>query len=338
MNASSSLAILLVAGGVLLGTVCPCQATAQLVGGYSEASTTNAEVSAAAQFAVKAQAAMPNQKTVITLGEILSSRQQVVAGMNYRLRLKVKVDGTDKEAEVVVWRKLSGEHELTLWAWITQRGAGQGQKKDEASKLATSKSVVVNGLRFEAMTDAVWTAPAKGQMTKITIQLRVTNESGKALGLRNSYCQADVLFPRLVEVSSGRVIKFEMGCRNGTARSKVDRLADKESLIWTITDELGWSNRKHNEKGEWIGYLPPGQYTEELRIAGNLYSIQEPVRFGSYTLTIPYANNERGIAEPRDMPKEPIDEIWVGEAMTSPAEFSIVQKPQPSATALPATP
>jgi hypothetical protein len=41
----------------------------------------------------------------------------LVAGMNYRLRLKVKVDGKVKEAEAVVWRKLSGEHELTSWTW-----------------------------------------------------------------------------------------------------------------------------------------------------------------------------------------------------------------------------
>lgn len=80
-------------------------------------STTNTEVISAAQFAVKAQAAMPDQKAAITLVEILSAQQQVVAGMNYRLRLKVKVDGTEKEAEAVVWRKLSGEHQLTSWAW-----------------------------------------------------------------------------------------------------------------------------------------------------------------------------------------------------------------------------
>jgi hypothetical protein len=108
---------LLVAGGLLVGAVCPSQAAEQIVGGYSETSVTNAEVVAVAQFAVKAQAATSEQKIVITLVELLSARQQVVAGMNYRLRLKVKVDGKVKEAEAVVWRKLSGEHELTSWTW-----------------------------------------------------------------------------------------------------------------------------------------------------------------------------------------------------------------------------
>ena len=117
MKTSLFFALLPVASGLLVGTVCPSQAAEQIVGGYSEASITNAEVVAAAQFAVKAQAATPEQKAVITLVELLSARQQVVAGMNYRLRLKVKVDGKVKEAEAVVWRKLSGEHELTSWTW-----------------------------------------------------------------------------------------------------------------------------------------------------------------------------------------------------------------------------
>jgi hypothetical protein len=117
MKTSLFFALLPVASGLLVGAVCPSQAAEQIVGGYSETSVTNAEVVAAAQFAIKAQAATPEQKIVITLVELLSVRQQVVAGMNYRLRLKVKVDGTVKEAEAVVWRKLSGEHELTSWTW-----------------------------------------------------------------------------------------------------------------------------------------------------------------------------------------------------------------------------
>ena len=117
MKTPLCLALLLVASGLLVGAVCPSQAAEQIVGGYSNASITNAEVVAAAQFAVKAQAATSEQKIVITLVELLSARQQVVAGMNYRLRLKVKVDGKVKEVEAVVWRKLSGEHELTSWTW-----------------------------------------------------------------------------------------------------------------------------------------------------------------------------------------------------------------------------
>jgi hypothetical protein len=117
MKTSLFFALLPVASGLLVGTVCPSQAAEQIVGGYSEAAITNAEVVAAAQFAIKAQATTSEQKAVITLVELLSARQQVVAGMNYRLRLRVKVDGKVKEAEAVVWRKLTGEHELTSWTW-----------------------------------------------------------------------------------------------------------------------------------------------------------------------------------------------------------------------------
>ncbi len=102
---------------LLLGIHHPSQAAEHLVGGYAEASATNTEVVAAAQFSVKALAAMPERMPVITLVEILFASQQVVAGMNYRLRLKVKVDGKDRDVEVVVWRKLDGEYQLTSRVW-----------------------------------------------------------------------------------------------------------------------------------------------------------------------------------------------------------------------------
>jgi hypothetical protein len=108
--------ILVVGLLLLLGMAPPSQA-GQLVGGYSETSVTNTDVVAAAQFAVKALAAMPERMPVIALVEILSAQQQVVAGLNHKLRLKLKVDGKDSDVEVVVWRKLNGEHQLTSRVW-----------------------------------------------------------------------------------------------------------------------------------------------------------------------------------------------------------------------------
>ncbi len=102
---------------LLLGPAYPSGAAEQLCGGYSEASVTNAEVVAAAQFAVKTQSALPEQKAAITVVEIRSAQRQIVAGMNYRMRLKVKVAGLEKEGDAVVWRKLSGEQALTSWEW-----------------------------------------------------------------------------------------------------------------------------------------------------------------------------------------------------------------------------
>ena len=90
------------------------------MGGYSETPVTGAWVKAAAEFAIARQARttatnLPALK--IELVEIVRAEQQVVAGMNYRLRLKVRVKDEVREAEAVVWRKLSGKFKLTSWTW-----------------------------------------------------------------------------------------------------------------------------------------------------------------------------------------------------------------------------
>lgn len=96
-----------------------------LVGGYAKASVSDKEVVEAANFAVKAQqAAMQNAKdgkpAKLELVKILDAEQQVVAGMNYRMKLKVKVDGKERQAEAVVWwqawRK-PDPYQLTTWKW-----------------------------------------------------------------------------------------------------------------------------------------------------------------------------------------------------------------------------
>ncbi len=56
----------------------------------------------------------------MSLLEIMKAEQQVVAGVNYLLHLKVKVDGLPKEAEATVWRRVDGEHSLTSWVWRPQ--------------------------------------------------------------------------------------------------------------------------------------------------------------------------------------------------------------------------
>jgi hypothetical protein len=112
---------------LLFTAACPVAGLAQqsMVGGYATASVTNEEVVAAADYAVKAQEdAMQQKKDVepakLELVAILGAEQQVVAGMNYRLRLRVKLNGNEKTADVVVWwqawRK-PDPYELTSWNW-----------------------------------------------------------------------------------------------------------------------------------------------------------------------------------------------------------------------------
>jgi Aspartic acid proteinase inhibitor len=96
-----------------------------MAGGYSAIAVTNKEVIDAAAFAVKIQQkVMQHPKgeppAKLELTAIIGAEQQVVAGMNYRLRLKVKVDGIEKDAEAVVWwqpwRKPE-PYQLASWNW-----------------------------------------------------------------------------------------------------------------------------------------------------------------------------------------------------------------------------
>ncbi len=82
----------------------------------SVVSVTEPQVIAAATFAIKAQATK-KKGTKLLLVKILGAQQQVVAGLNFRLVLKVKMNNTEKDAEVVVYRNLSGQHKLSSWIW-----------------------------------------------------------------------------------------------------------------------------------------------------------------------------------------------------------------------------
>jgi hypothetical protein len=110
----------------LSATVGLARAQESRVGGYAEADVSEKEVVAAAAFAVKAQADALREKpdappVKLELVRIVRAEQQVVAGMNFRLRLKVRHDGREKLAEAVVWwqawRK-PDPHELTSWRWL----------------------------------------------------------------------------------------------------------------------------------------------------------------------------------------------------------------------------
>lgn len=104
--------------------LCPRVGVSEQVmpGGHFSAPAKDERVSNAAKFAVEAQAKIireqPGQKSIkLELVRVVSATQQVVAGMNYRLKLKVKENGRERDAEACVYLKLSGEQELTSWNW-----------------------------------------------------------------------------------------------------------------------------------------------------------------------------------------------------------------------------
>jgi hypothetical protein len=122
---------IVVLGGLLMAmlgiaAVLPAQTFA---GGYAKASATKKEVQDAAAYAIKARAKMmqiqkEGPESSLELLKILTSEGQVVAGMNYRLRLQVKVNGKNKQADVVVWWqawRTPDPYQLTSWKWVDQQ-------------------------------------------------------------------------------------------------------------------------------------------------------------------------------------------------------------------------
>lgn len=92
-------------------------------GAYAAAQVTDPSVRAAARFALDAK-----NHALQTTGEfgplelvsILGAEQQVVAGVNYRLRLRVRRNGEEQEAEALVWWQawqIPDPYRLTSWQW-----------------------------------------------------------------------------------------------------------------------------------------------------------------------------------------------------------------------------
>jgi len=83
-------------------------------GGYSKAGVKEDEVVKAAKFAIKEQA-KKDKGGPYKLEQIVSAQRQVVAGINYKLELKVQQKGKSQLVNAVIWKKLDGKHELTEW-------------------------------------------------------------------------------------------------------------------------------------------------------------------------------------------------------------------------------
>lgn len=83
------------------------------VGGFGDVAVDDAGVVAAAKAAIDAK----SKDEPVTLIKILGAQRQVVAGMNYKLQLRVKSGDAEKDAQAVVWAKLDRSHQLTSWTW-----------------------------------------------------------------------------------------------------------------------------------------------------------------------------------------------------------------------------
>jgi hypothetical protein len=83
----------------------------QVAGGYASAATDDAQVLAAARFAVRA--AKRKRGAPLRLVAVEHAETQVVAGINYRLCLRVREGKRTREASAVVYENLRRRLSLT---------------------------------------------------------------------------------------------------------------------------------------------------------------------------------------------------------------------------------
>lgn len=83
------------------------------VGGYGSISAKSAEAQSAAKFAVSVRARRTGKR--IVLWKVLKAEQQVVAGMNYRVCMRVFENGKARTVTAVVYKNLHRKWSLTSW-------------------------------------------------------------------------------------------------------------------------------------------------------------------------------------------------------------------------------
>jgi len=100
--------------GLVHATPAVIEATAPIAGGWQPAAI-DESVQEIARFALaerQGQEAKP-----LRLLSVREASRQVVAGLNYRLHLRVKRGGRDREASATVYQDLQGQRRLIAWEW-----------------------------------------------------------------------------------------------------------------------------------------------------------------------------------------------------------------------------
>jgi Aspartic acid proteinase inhibitor len=119
MKKSSRVVTFLVALGITLGCAVAGQAQNRpILGGYKTVSTDDPIVLEAAEHALSERG--EKEGVSLKLVSVEHAESQVVAGTNYRLCLRVAIDGEDESGEtqdvkVVVFRSLQKEYSLKSW-------------------------------------------------------------------------------------------------------------------------------------------------------------------------------------------------------------------------------
>lgn len=103
-------AALLTVPGLLSGVVAQQD---QIVGGYGETSKNDPDALAAARFAARREAQKLHAR--VSFRSIERAEVQVVAGLNYRLCMSVRIKRKTKAVTVVVYKNLKHKYSLTSW-------------------------------------------------------------------------------------------------------------------------------------------------------------------------------------------------------------------------------
>lgn len=119
------IATLMLMSALTCGAIPPPAQTFEppLAGGYAVRPVTDEQVIAAARYALEAEKAalrVRREPAELRLIGIEEAASQVVAGVNYRLRLKVDRNGREQIADAVVWWQAWRKprpYRLTEWTW-----------------------------------------------------------------------------------------------------------------------------------------------------------------------------------------------------------------------------
>lgn len=114
MKRNWRIAVMIAALNIVLGSLSGVLAQQEpMTGAYAEISSTDPEVLSAARFAVGAKGRQLGVR--ISLVSIEHAEVQVVAGLNYMLNMKVKVNGKAQDVTVVVYKNLKQKYSLSRW-------------------------------------------------------------------------------------------------------------------------------------------------------------------------------------------------------------------------------
>lgn len=185
---------------------------------------------------------------------------------------------------------------LLAAAPLTIQVAAANHAQKGTAAMIQSESRRVSDVEFQAAVPAQWRIPNPGEMTKVELELRITNRSDHALR-----------FPLLrstrvtMRAGQGSPLVSQAG-RNGITPEPNHVLSPGESLKISLPAQLLWLDGGH-----------------ELRLhgadpLGGIWNL-DGLKAGSYELSLRYANGEQGS-------KESVA-AWVGSADTSTLEISI---------------